>query len=240
MGEHCARGVHGELDIPFGSLHDSGPKRLFSTAQLNLLSIIVLKTLRSLFVSAEPPREEIVSPEVRRAQLIHTHLLSAVSDHALSESEIAATVLAEALSISGELVTLAWPFEIEDAFDRLKGEQVGFRRYVKDRDESFRQAYAEGVRFSLRRPDWHFTLSDDFIKSVERIDRKLQGRVLEAITKIAQSPTTVVGDTVKPLTADLKGLWRYRVGDYRLVYALDIDTNHVTLLTFEARGGVYA
>jgi hypothetical protein len=38
-----------------------------------------------------------------------------------------------------------------------------------------------------------FALSDDFIKSVERIDRKLQGRVLEAIAKIARAPTTVVG-----------------------------------------------
>lgn len=200
----------------------------------------MLKTLRSIFGSSQQPQEEYVPFEVRHANTIHTFLLSAIADRVLHDSEIAAAVVAESGVIHRSLVSLGWPSEIDHAFERLRTENVGFRVYAEERAEAFRQAYERGIRFSIRAPDWHFVLSDDFIKSIERIDKKLQGRALEAITKIAQSPTTVVGDTVKPLTADLKGLWRYRVGDYRLVYAPDVDEKHITLLSFEARGDVYS
>lgn len=86
---------------------------------------------------------------------------------------------------------------------------------------------------------WRLVLTDHFTKSVRKVDKKLQGRVLEAITKISEAPMTVVGDTLKPLTADLKGLWRYRVGDFRLVYDPNEDEALVTLVAFEPRGDVY-
>ncbi|MFT3847576.1 MAG: type II toxin-antitoxin system RelE/ParE family toxin [Propionivibrio sp.] len=200
----------------------------------------MLKALRSLFLTAEQPQEESVSFEVRRAKFIRSSLLSAVAAGALAPSETVAAVTAEAATLQSSLVSFGWPNEIDHAFERLQSEDVGFHAYAEEKAEAFRKAYAEGIRFSLRAPDWRFALSDDFIKSIERIDKKLQGRVLEAITRIAQSPTTVVGDTMKPLTADLKGLWRYRVGDYRLVYAPDTEAKHITLLSFETRGDVYS
>lgn len=206
---------------------------------MGFLGAAVFKTLGSIFVSSKPSRDEYVPFSIRHANAIHANLLSAVADSTLSTSEIAAAVLAESETIHSGLLSLGWPNEIDHAFERLQTDGVSFRTYVEERAKATQQAYDLGVRYSLRSPDWRFALSDSFIKSIERADKKLQGRVLEAITKIAQSPTTVVGDTVKPLTADLKGLWRYRVGDYRLIYAADLDEKHITLLSFEARGDVY-
>lgn len=201
----------------------------------------MFKTLRDLFFpSKRLGKEHVASPEVLRANLIHTHLLSATAVHALSESEIAAAVHVQVALNGDGILTFGWPTMIGHAFERLQSEGVGLREYAQERAEAVRKAYAEGVRYSLRAPDWNFALSDDFIKSIERVDKKIQGRVLEAITKIAQSPTVVIGDTVKPLTADLKGLWRYRIGDYRLIYAPDVDAKHITPLSFEARGDVYS
>lgn len=96
-----------------------------------------------------------------------------------------------------------------------------------------------GVRFSLAEPEWYVGFTTDFLKSVRNIDRKLQGRILEAIAKIGADPVTAVGDTVKPLTADRAGVWRYRIGDSRLLYRPDLPRKHVTLLEFAARGGLY-
>lgn len=87
--------------------------------------------------------------------------------------------------------------------------------------------------------EWKFSLSPEFIKSISKIDKKLQGRILEAITKITKSPTTPAGDTVKPLTNDLAGFWRYRIGDYRLIYVPNEKIREVTLMSFAARGSVY-
>ena len=43
----------------------------------------------------------------------------------------------------------------------------------------------------------------------------------------------------RPLTGDLKGLWRYRVGDYRIVAAIEEDRFVVLIVTVEHRREVY-
>lgn len=64
-------------------------------------------------------------------------------------------------------------------------------------------------------------------------------RVLEAITDIASAPVAVRGDTVKRLSGDLDGFWRYRVGDFRLEYYPDETTRTIALCDFASRGSVY-
>ena len=98
------------------------------------------------------------------------------------------------------------------------------------------------VLFSIAEPallSWSVAFTPAFRKSVADVDKKLQGRVLVAIAELSEEPDKVHGDTVKPLVGELKGLWRYRVGDYRLVYEPRPDKRIVVLLLFESRGGVY-
>lgn len=87
--------------------------------------------------------------------------------------------------------------------------------------------------------DWHFGFGNSFRKAVDSIDRKLQGRILQALTDIAASPVTNRGDTIKPLSGDMNGFWRYRIGDFRLVYYPDEATHTVTLCDFASRGSAY-
>ena len=87
--------------------------------------------------------------------------------------------------------------------------------------------------------EWLVALSKKFLKEISSIDRKLQGRILEAIAAIVKSPQTLAGDTIKPLSADLKGMWRYRIGDYRLIYRPDDSSKTVHFVDFASRGSVY-
>ena len=66
-------------------------------------------------------------------------------------------------------------------------------------------------------------MSPAFRKQIEPVDKKLQGRILLAITELTAQPNVLRGDTVKPLQGDLNGYWRYRIGDYRLVYAMTLQ-----------------
>jgi mRNA interferase RelE/StbE len=86
---------------------------------------------------------------------------------------------------------------------------------------------------------WLIGFARPFRKAVESIDRKLQGRILEAMTDIASAPVTNRGDTIKRLGGDMDGFWRYRIGDFRLVYYPDEATRTITLYDFASRGGVY-
>ena len=63
---------------------------------------------------------------------------------------------------------------------------------------------------------------------------------LVAIGEIQSAPRTPRGDTVKPLTGELRGLWRYRIGDYRLVYRPSWNGRTVMLIAFAGRGSVYS
>ena len=86
---------------------------------------------------------------------------------------------------------------------------------------------------------WMFSISSDFRKSVARLDKKLQGRILEALTDLSQTPMRLRGDTMKPLSGELLGKWRYRIGDYRLIYAPDERAHTVLLLAVFPRGTAY-
>lgn len=98
------------------------------------------------------------------------------------------------------------------------------------------------VSFSLSESEpmaWFLAFTDTFRKAISDVDRKLQGRVMSAISELSENPIKMQGDTRKPLSGDLKGRWRYRLGDYRLVYEPEKAKRIVFLLDFASRGGVY-
>jgi mRNA-degrading endonuclease RelE of RelBE toxin-antitoxin system len=82
-------------------------------------------------------------------------------------------------------------------------------------------------------------MTNEFVKNIQGMDKQLQGRIMEAITSILQYPTEPKGDTKKPLSTGRKGLWRYRIGDYRLVYLPEPAARQVTLIAFASRGQIY-
>lgn len=94
-------------------------------------------------------------------------------------------------------------------------------------------------RFSLRPPDWYIGFSTEFVKSITKVDRKKQGRILEAIGKIAAAPMEVRGDTIKPLAGKMSGLWRCRLGNDRLIYYPHSDSRKVVLISFASRSEAY-
>lgn len=86
---------------------------------------------------------------------------------------------------------------------------------------------------------WAIDMSDTFRKAVRAVDARLRGRILTAIVELSDDPLTIRGDTLKPLMGTQKGCWRYRLGDYRLVYMARIEKHSILLIDFAARGAVY-
>ena len=103
--------------------------------------------------------------------------------------------------------------------------------------------YLDGPHFSLdttrASQPWALSLTSDFRKAVACVDKKMQGRVLEALSELSVNPNTAIGDTVRPLVGDRKGLWRYRLGDFRLIYEPLTKIHVVKLVDFAPRGQVY-
>ena len=101
------------------------------------------------------------------------------------------------------------------------------------------QVFYKRVSSYEKKPVWLISLSNQFTKDIQNIDRRLQGRILSAIGTIYKDPITPKGETIKPLRADLKGFWRYRIGDHRLVYTIDIENKQIILIAFASRDDIY-
>jgi mRNA-degrading endonuclease RelE of RelBE toxin-antitoxin system len=87
---------------------------------------------------------------------------------------------------------------------------------------------------------WLLALSKEFLKDVAEIDRKLQGRILNAVSDIVSNPMTPKGNTIKALTGNEAGKWRYRIGDFRVIYKPDTEAHVVEIITFVERGAAYS
>ncbi|MFC1701285.1 type II toxin-antitoxin system RelE/ParE family toxin [Pseudomonadota bacterium] len=87
---------------------------------------------------------------------------------------------------------------------------------------------------------WSLQFSDTFSRRLRKVDGKLKGKILQAFTEILVKPKEPRGNTLKPLTRDLTGLWRYRIGDYRLIYQPQDSPRVITMLDFGPRSSIYS
>ena len=78
--------------------------------------------------------------------------------------------------------------------------------------------------------------NEGVLKDLKALDRKTVGSLVDSIkTRLAGSPLTLG----KPLKGVFKGLYRYRLGDYRVIYALDRADKKVIILHIKHRSEAY-
>ena len=93
---------------------------------------------------------------------------------------------------------------------------------------------------AMRPPPWYIGFTEGFKKQLDGMDRRLLGRVFEKIAELTENPTQASGDTIKPLTGEMKGFWRIRFGDHRLIYFPDQEHGNISLYSLSPRGSAYA
>ena len=80
--------------------------------------------------------------------------------------------------------------------------------------------------------EWHEDVFDDLKDLDKDIARKIVNRVKEYLT---QDPLKIG----KPLKGQFSGLWKYRYGDYRVIYVIDLETETIKILKIRHRKDVY-
>ncbi|MEL4896830.1 type II toxin-antitoxin system RelE family toxin [Crocosphaera sp. Alani8] len=85
---------------------------------------------------------------------------------------------------------------------------------------------------------WKVTFKDEALKQLRKLNPNVQRRITNYLkTRIAtdEDPRRFG----KALTGDLKGLWRYRVDDYRIVCLLENQTLTVLVVKIGHRSKIY-
>lgn len=85
---------------------------------------------------------------------------------------------------------------------------------------------------------WRVVFSELALKSLKKMDRNTASLILGFVEKKLEGCTDprALG---KALTAEHKGKWRYRIGDYRLLCLLDDDKVIVTVIAVGHRSDIY-
>lgn len=84
---------------------------------------------------------------------------------------------------------------------------------------------------------YNVVLSQRARRFFERSDAPLQRRLDRCFDQLKLTPRH--HSNVKALTGELGGFFRYRVGDYRVVYAIDESTRAVEVIIIAHRSQAY-
>jgi len=87
-------------------------------------------------------------------------------------------------------------------------------------------------RFLAYNIRWH----EEAISDLKKIDRQTQKKIIARIKDYLSKDPLSLG---KPLQGIFKGLYRYRYGSYRIIYAIDGDSVIILILRIADRKNVY-
>jgi len=116
---------------------------------------------------------------------------------------------------------------------------VFYHRGVGNLDFPAREDRSVAREVPRRAPPWLLGTSETFLGHAMKVDRKLRGRVLEVLLELCNSELEPHGDTVKPLSGQFQGCWRYRIGDYRLIFRPNKVAATITAMALLPRGEAY-
>ena len=84
---------------------------------------------------------------------------------------------------------------------------------------------------------YRIEFEEDARKSFKKLDNSVKKVIQKYLDKLeSREDSRSLGD---PLESNLAGLWRYRVGDYRIVAEIQDDVVIILILVIEKRATVY-
>jgi mRNA interferase RelE/StbE len=78
----------------------------------------------------------------------------------------------------------------------------------------------------------------NYVKSLPKVRQEAIAQAFDYLCQVSlfRHPNPTV---IKPLKGQYKGLWRYRVGEIRIVYAIDEETRTIQIVEIDNRGNMY-
>lgn len=86
---------------------------------------------------------------------------------------------------------------------------------------------------------WRVEFTKPSLKSLERLEKKISARILNRLEKLAEFENPLQQKDVRSLEGKLKGYYRYRVGEYRIIFELDTHQRRIGILAIITRQQAY-
>jgi len=86
---------------------------------------------------------------------------------------------------------------------------------------------------------WKIEVKPTAEKSYLKLDKKTKKRIRKALKELEQKENPFIHYNVKPLTGQLQGDYRLRVGDWRLLFTPGKNEKIIHIYAILPRGGAY-
>jgi mRNA interferase RelE/StbE len=91
----------------------------------------------------------------------------------------------------------------------------------------------------MREKKWSVELSKSCLKALERLEKTVSCRILDHLEALGNTENPLRHKDVRPLEGKLKGFYRCRVGEYRILFELDSEEKRIGVLAIVPRGKGY-
>jgi mRNA interferase RelE/StbE len=86
---------------------------------------------------------------------------------------------------------------------------------------------------------WTVELSRSSLKSIEKLNKFARKRILDRLEELGNQENPLRHKDVRPLEGKLDGFYRFRIGEYRLIFELDPIQRRLGVLAVFPRGAGY-
>jgi len=86
---------------------------------------------------------------------------------------------------------------------------------------------------------WSIKVSSIAERYFEKLDKTRRRQIKEKLPALSRRQNPLENIQVKALTGDLKGFYRLRVGDYRIIFALLKEEKVIAVVNILPRGNAY-
>jgi mRNA interferase RelE/StbE len=87
--------------------------------------------------------------------------------------------------------------------------------------------------------NWKLELSKDSLKYLEKLGKGGGLRILDRLDELSRTENPIFHKDVRPLAGKLKGFYRLRIGDLRVIFEIDWTEKRVGVLAVVPRGNAY-
>lgn len=87
--------------------------------------------------------------------------------------------------------------------------------------------------------NWKIEIKPSAEKSYSKLGKDTRKRIKEALKKLESSTNHLLQDNVRPLTGELKGDYRLRVGDWIVLFTPDKHRKVIYVYAILPRGSAY-
>lgn len=86
---------------------------------------------------------------------------------------------------------------------------------------------------------WSAELSKAALKHLKKLHKKTANQILEALQELEKAENPLLHKDIRPLIGKLRGFYRLRVGEYRVIFELDRMNKRIGIDLIVSRGNAY-